>query len=239
MPMKSHFQRDMVRLERDILYLGSLVEQATNKAILALTARRPELAEALIAADDEIDAREVQIEDECLKVLALHQPVAGDLRFIVAVSKIDNELERIGDLSANICARVIELSQHTYVSLPTGMLVMAERIEAMLATTLDALIDSDAGLARKVLCDDKEVDELFARLVLELKEEIRAHIDLLDSLIVIFSVARYLERLADRMTNICEDVIYMAEGEIVRHQDPSASAVDMQLERERNGGAAC
>jgi phosphate transport system protein len=237
--MGVHFEHEIDRLKKRILELGALVEENMHKAFVALEKRDVELAKAVMAADVAIDEAEVEIEEECLKVLALHQPVAGDLRFIVAVSKIDNELERIGDLSANICARVIDLSKAVHVPLPTGMLVMAERIEAMLATTLDALIDSDAGLARKVLCDDKEVDELFARLVGELKEEIRAHVDLLDPLIVVFSVARYLERLADRMTNICEDVIYMAEGEIVRHQDPSASAIDTLIERERNGGNVC
>jgi phosphate transport system protein len=237
--MTVHFEHEIDRLKKRILALGAMVEENMHKAFVALEKRDIELARAVMGADVAIDEAEVEIEEECLKVLALHQPVAGDLRFIVAVSKIDNELERIGDLSANICARVIDLSKAVFVPLPTGMLVMAERIEAMLATTLDALIDSDAGLARKVLCDDKEVDELFARLVGELKEEIRANVELLDPLIVVFSVARYLERLADRMTNICEDVIYMAEGEIVRHQDPSASAIDTLVERERNGGNAC
>src|SRR5512135_2287047 len=109
--MKTHFQRDMERLERDILYLGSLVEQATNKAILALTARRPELAEELIAGDDEIDLREVQIEDDCLKVLALHQPVAGDLRYLISAVKVNTMLERMGDLAVNIAERALSLSK--------------------------------------------------------------------------------------------------------------------------------
>jgi phosphate transport system protein len=231
--MGVHFERELDRLKKRILALGALVEENMHKAFVALEKRDTDLARVVMAADAAIDEAEVEIEEECLKILALHQPVAGDLRYIIAVSKIDNELERIGDLSANVCARVVDLCQATYIPLPTGMLIMAERIEAMLATTLDALIDSDPELARKVLADDKEVDELFGRLVAELKEEIRAHIDLLDPLIVVFSVARYLERLADRMTNICEDVIYMAEGEIVRHQDPSASAIDTLVQRER------
>jgi len=234
--MGVHFEREIDRLKKRILALGAMVEENMHRAFVALEKRDLKLARTVMAADVAIDEAEVEIEEECLKILALHQPVAGDLRFIIAVTKIDNELERIGDLSANICARVVDLSQQPHVSVPTGMLVMAERIEAMLAATLDALIDSNADLARRVLADDKEVDELFARLVADLKEEIRARIDLLDPLIVVFSVARYLERLADRMTNICEDVIYMAEGEIVRHQDPSASAVDTLLERERQAG---
>lgn len=226
-----HFQRELAHLKKRILTLGALVEDRVRMAIQAIETRDGELAREIIKADREVDEIEVEVEEECLKILALHQPVAGDLRFIIAVSKIDNELERIGDLSANICARTIELERTVHIPAPTTMLVMAERIEAMLATTLDALIDGDADLARKVLLDDRAVDELFARLVGELKEEIRSHLDLLDPLIIVFTMARYLERLADRMTNICEDVIYMTEGEIVRHQDPSA--VDELLERER------
>lgn len=229
--MGIHFEREVARIKKRILALGALVEENMHKAFVALERRDVELAKEVIATDVTIDQTEVEIEEDCLKILALHQPVAGDLRFIVAVSKINNDLERIGDLSANVCARTIQLSHEQRITIPTTMLVMAERIEAMLARTLDSLIDVDADMARRVLIDDREVDELFARLITELKEDIRAHLDLLDPLIVEFTVARYLERMADRMTNICEDIIYMAEGEIVRHQDPSA--VDELLEEEK------
>ncbi|MBM3146913.1 MAG: phosphate signaling complex protein PhoU [Actinobacteria bacterium] len=228
--MGIHFEREVSGIKKRILALGALVEENMHKAFVALERRDVELAKEVIATDVTIDQTEVEIEEDCLKILALHQPVAGDLRFIVAVSKINNDLERIGDLSANVCARTIELSREERITIPTTMLVMAERIEAMLASTLDSLIDVDAETARRVLVDDREVDELFARLVTELKEDIRTRLDLLDPLIVVFTVARYLERMADRMTNICEDIIYMAEGEIVRHQDPSA--VDELLEEE-------
>ena len=233
--MGLHFERESNRLKKRILALGALVEENMHKAFVALERRDVEMAREVIVTDVTIDETEVEIEEDCLKILALHQPVAGDLRFIIAVSKIDNELERIGDLSANVCARTIELARDQRITIPTTMLVMAERIEAMLAATLDALIDVDAEMARRVLVDDHEVDERFARLMGELKEEIREDIDLLDPLVVVLTTARYLERMADRMTNICEDVIYMAEGEIVRHQDPSA--VDLMLEEERERGA--
>ena len=136
----------------------------------------------------------------------------------------------IGDLSANICARTIELAREARIAIPHTMLQMARRIELLLGKTLDALVQRDVALARRVLAEDREVDELFARLLGELKQAIREDIERLDSLIIVFTVARYLERMADRMTNICEAVIYMVEGEIVRHQDPSA--VDELLERE-------
>ena len=233
--MSVHLEREIVKLKKRLLGLGALVEESMHKAFVALQTGDLELAREVIRTDITIDELEVEVEEECLKILALHQPVAGDLRFIIAVSKIDNELERIGDLSANICARVIQLAPEPPVVIPDTTNLMAERIESMLARTLDALVEGDAQLARAVLLDDREVDALFARLIDELKEEIRGHLDLLDPLIIVFTTARYLERLADRMTNICEDVIYLAEGEIVRHQDPSF--VDGLLEEELRGGA--
>jgi phosphate transport system protein len=220
--MGVHFEQEIERLKRRLLALGALVEEDLHRAFLAIETGDRDFACEVIAADNAIDEQEVEIEEECLKILALYHPVAGDLRFIVAVSQIDNELERIGDLSANICARTLELARQSHPPLPETMLDMMGRIELMLAGTLDALVERDADLARRLLQDDREIDALFARLITELKEQIREDLEQLDALIIIFTVARYLERLADRMTNICEEVIYMVEGEIVRHQDPSA-----------------
>ena len=231
--MGLHYDREVERLKKRILSLGALVEQNLHRAFAAFEKDDLDLCRTVIGTDIKIDEAEVEVEEDCLKILALHHPVAGDLRFIVAVSKIDNELERIGDLSANVCARTIDLARMSHLSVPTTMLIMAERIEAMLANTLDAFVKSDPDLARQVLADDREVDELFGRLIDELKEQIRRHLDMLDPLVIVFTVARYFERLADRMTNICEDVIYMVEGEIVRHQDPSF--VDELLGRELRG----
>jgi phosphate transport system protein len=233
--MAVHFEREIARLKKKVLGLGALVEENLHKAFVALRTEDLALAREVIGTDITIDEMEVEVEEECLKILALYQPVAGDLRFIIAVSKIDNELERIGDLSANICARVIQLAPEPSISIPETAHEMAERIEIMLSRTLDALVEGDAQLARAVLHDDREVDALFCRLVDELKEEIREHLELLDPLIIVFTMARYLERLADRMTNICEDIIYFVEGEIVRHQDPSF--VDDLLEQELRGGS--
>jgi phosphate transport system protein len=229
--MGVHFEREVQRLKKRVLALGALVEENLHSALVALERGDCEAARRVIATDVTIDELEVEVEEECLKILALHHPVAGDLRYIIAVSKIDNELERIGDLSANICARTIELTGCQRIIVPSTMLAMAERIEAMLSMSLDALVEVDVELARRVLHDDREVDEMFGRLVTDLKEQIREHVDQLDALIIVFSIARYLERLADRMCNICEDIIYLAEGEIVRHQDPSFP--DQILQRER------
>jgi phosphate transport system protein len=233
--MSVHFEREIARLKKRVLGLGALVEENMHKAFVALRTGDLELAREVIGGDITIDEMEVEVEEECLKILALYQPVAGDLRFIIAVSKIDNELERIGDLSANICARIVELAPEASIAIPETAHEMAGRIESMLARTLDSLIENDAQLARSVLLDDREVDALFRRLIDELKEEIRAHLELLDPLIIVFTMARYLERLADRMTNICEDVIYLAEGDIVRHQDPFY--VHDLLEQELGGGS--
>ena len=231
--MSVHFEREIARLKKRVLGLGALVEENLHKAFVALQTSDLELAREVIRTDITIDEMEVEVEEECLQILALYQPVAGDLRFIIAVSKIDNELERIADLSANICARVLQLAPEPNVAIPATANEMAGLIEIMLARTLDALVEGDAELARAVLLADRAVAALFCRLIDELKKEIREHIDLLDPLIIVFTMARYLERLADRMTNICEDVIYMVEGEIVRHQD--AAFVDEFLEEPRSG----
>jgi len=228
-----HLQREIDHLKRKILALGALVEDNLRLAFQAIEARDADKGHRVMVTDILVDDQEIEVEEECLKILALYQPVASDLRFIVAVSKIDNELERIGDLSANICARVVQLAPERSVIIPDTTNVMAEHIESMLARTLDALVQGDAQLARAVLIDDRGVDALFVRLVDELKEEIREHLELLDPLIIVFTMARYLERLADRMTNICEDIIYVVEGEIVRHQDPSF--VDELFEEIRDG----
>ena len=231
--MSVHFEREIARLKKKLLGLGALVEENMHKAFVTLQTGDLDLAREVIRTDITIDEMEVEVEEECLKILALYQPVASDLRFIIAVSKIDNELERIGDLSANICARVVQLAPEPNVVIPDTTNIMADRIESMLARTLDALVQGDAQLARAVLFDDREVDALFGRLIAELKEEIRDHIELLDPLMIVFTMARYLERLADRMTNICEDIIYLVQGEIVRHQD--ASYVDELFEGLREG----
>lgn len=229
--MSIHFERELDRLKKRIMALGALVEENLHSALVALERGDCDLARRVIATDVAIDELEVEVEEECLKILALHHPVAGDLRYIIAVIKIDDELERIGDLSANICVRTMDLARCGRTIVPATMLVMAERIESMLAMSLDALVQADASLARRVLEEDQEVDSLFACLVNGLKEQIRANVDQLDPLITVFSIARYLERLADRMCNMCEHIIYLVEGEIVRHQDPSFA--DQVAERER------
>ncbi len=195
-----------------------MVEEAIAKAISALVNRNGELARAVIDADTEIDRMEVDVEEECLKILALYQPVAADLRFVVAVLKINNDLERMGDLARNIAKRVAFLASHERIDLPGEFRVMASKAQSMVKQSLDALVNSDTSFARKVRDDDDEVDALQRTIRTKVEEQMRRSPDQLDSLMRLMSVSRHLERLADMATNVAEDVIYMVEGDIVRHR---------------------
>ncbi len=212
-----HLQRETDRLKRKILALGALVEESLRLAFQAIEQRDAAKARKVIATDVLIDQNEVEIEEECLKILALYQPVAGDLRFVAAVIKINSELERIGDLAENIAKRALELLDEFPVQSPATVAVMADRAGTILEHALDALVRQDAVTAREVLVADLEIDALYRQLLEELKEVLRGDLEHLDSIVLLFSVARYLERLADHATNIAEDVLYMVEGEIQRH----------------------
>ena len=218
-----HLQREIDKLKRKILALGAIVEENLRIAFQAIDERDAAKARRVIATDVLIDQNEVDVEEECLKILALYQPVAGDLRFVAAVIKINSELERIGDLSANIAERALQLMNEHPVAVPHHIAVMADRTRTIIEKALDALVCQDAVTARKVLAADDEIDELYAELIDELKDLIRADLEHLDAIVLLFSVARYLERLADHATNIAEDVLYMVEGEIQRH-NPAAVA---------------
>ena len=216
----AHLQREIDKLKRKVLALGAIVEENLRLAFQAIDQRDAAKARRVIETDVLIDQSEVDVEEECLKILALYQPVASDLRFVAAVIKINSELERIGDLSANIAERALQLVDEHPVAVPHHVAVMADRTWTILEKALDALVRQDAVMAREVLVADDEVDELYAELIDELKGVIRADLEHLDAIVLLFSVARYLERLADHATNIAEDVLYMVEGEIQRHHMP-------------------
>ena len=218
-----HQQRETDRLKRKILALGAIVEENLRLAFQAIDERDAAKARRVIATDVLIDQYEVDVEEECLKILALYQPVAGDLRFVAAVIKINSELERIGDLSANIAERALQLMTEHPVAVPHHVAVMADRTRTIIEKALDALVRQDAVMAREVLAADDEIDELYAELIEELKGVIRADLEHLDAIVLLFSVARYLERLADHATNIAEDVLYMVEGEIQRHNQSAVA----------------
>ena len=217
--MSLHLQRDLDQLKKDILLLGDRVELAINNALLALTDRRPELAELVFAEEKIIDETEVQIEEYCLKILALHQPVAVDLRFIVVVLKVNNDLERMGDFAVNIAKRAIFLGKNDQVSFPAEFTqVMAASIQTMVQNSLESLVRLDVNMAREVIAMDGKVDEINRQMYGEMQSLIKRDPSTVESAIALLSSSRYLERIADLATNIAEDVIFMVEGEVIRHQ---------------------
>ncbi len=216
--MSKHLNTDLLHLERNLLALSDRVEAAVHKAIQSLEMRRVDMAEEVIRGDDEIDHLEVALEEECLKVLALHQPVAGDLRFVTSCMKITNDLERIGDLSVNIAKRTRALGRLKDLHPPTNLSEMAVRVNAMLRGALEAFIQEDGDKARKILKDDDRVDELHKACISEMIELMSQDPSMIPHCMSYISVSRYLERTADHTTNIAEDVIYLSDGDIVRHQ---------------------
>ncbi|MDD4857310.1 MAG: phosphate signaling complex protein PhoU [Candidatus Krumholzibacteria bacterium] len=216
--MSKHMEREIDYLKKRILALSATVEDNVYKAVQALTERNSALAEEIISSDPDIDQTEVTIEEECLKVLALHQPVAVDLRFIIAILKINSDLERMGDLAVNIAERAMFLATREAPGIPLDLPLMAERTKAMMKKSLDALINQDAKLAYEVLEADDEVDAMNREMYQKIQDGIRMKPDKLESLIHLLSCSRHLERIADHATNIAEDVIYMIDGVIVRHR---------------------
>lgn len=218
--MSIHLHREIEKLKYMILNLGALAEQSVQEAVQSLVRRDVGVAGRVIDQDSEIDGLEIEVEEECLKLLALYQPVATDLRFIVAVLKINSDLERIADKSVSIAKRARFLSDREPVDVPFDFSGMADRVQAMLRDALNALVNVDSELALRVRNNDEEVDEMLRRMNSLVKEEIVAHPERADSLMALLDVSRHLERIADHASNIAEDVIYMAEGEIVRHRPP-------------------
>ncbi len=218
--MSKHLQNDLEKLERGLLDLGGRVEEAVRRSIAALETRRADLAIDVINGDIEIDRNEVQLEEECLKVLALHQPVAGDLRFIAACLKITNDLERIGDLAVNIAKRAASLDRESPMPSPPNLEVMTEQVASMVRESLDAFVRGDVERANRVMQQDDEVDSLHKKVMTAMMNVMRQSPDHLDDAMLFISASRHLERIADHATNIAEDVVYMVEGDIVRHMGP-------------------
>jgi len=216
--MPVHLQREIERLKKKILSLGAFVEDNVRKAVKSIEERDSKLASQIIESDLEIDHAEVEVEEECLKILALHQPVAIDLRFVIAVIKINSDLERIGDLAVNIAEQAFFLAAHEKVDIPFDFAGMSEKAQRMLTMSLDALVRMDSALARTVCALDDEVDAMHRDMYGQVQDGIRRRPEQLESLTHLISVSRCLERIADHATNIAEDVIYMLEGEIVRHK---------------------
>lgn len=226
--MSKHLQRDLGRLREEILTLGGLVEGSLDLAIRALVERRPDLASEVKSRDKVIDRREVDLEEECMKVLALHQPVATDLRFIVAVMKVNNDLERVGDLACNIAKRAKRLAQEPPLELPFDVADMVEKVKAMLRSALDCLVELDVKKALQVCEADDEIDRCQRDLFRVLEEQMRQDPSAVSRGIHLLSIGRHLERIGDHATNIAEDVIFMVEGDVVRHRKRSKGAADAE-----------
>lgn len=216
--MSAHLKKEIDRLKKELLTLCGMVEDRFWQAVKSIKNRDAKLAEKVINSDVEIDQMEVEVEEDCLKILALHQPVAKDLRFIITALKINNDLERIGDLAVNIAER----SQFLSVQKPIDMLfdfeTMAKKTQAMVKKSLDALVNVDCDLAGQVCQADDEIDAIDRQMYDEVKSQLKHAPENIESLIHLLSVSRHLERIADHATNIAEDVIYMVKGEIVRHK---------------------
>jgi phosphate transport system protein len=217
--MAQHFQRELDRIKRMILSMGAIVEERFRDMVTAIESFDMEIAEKIIKSDYEIDEMDVEIEEECLKIIALHQPVAVDLRFLAAVLKINKELERIGDEAVNVAQRIETITKKREANFVFDYSSMAEKAQTMLKMSLDALVNLDVDGALKVLTMDDRVDEIKNEAYRRIKTAIRENPDHVEYLINLLLISRHLERMADHATNIAEEVVYMVEGEIVRHSD--------------------
>ena len=215
--MKVHFQREIDKLKQQILGLSADVEKSVSDAVRAVETRDAALAEAVLAHENQTNAREVDVEEECLKILALHQPVAADLRYLIAVLKINQDLERIGDLAAHIAQSAILLCDMPQVDIPLQLGEMAAMSQQMLKRVLDAFVNVDIAAAREIRLADSELDALNRRMADRLKAVISRRPELLEPLLKLMHISRHLERIGDHATNIAEDLIYLIEGKIVRH----------------------
>jgi phosphate transport system protein len=222
--MSKHFQRDMDHLHREILSMSAIVEEMIDKAMQALSGERGDLATEVAEADKIVDRREVRIEEECLKMLALHQPVAIDLRRIATGLKVNNDLERIADLAVNIAERAHSISQFHDFPIPARLDRMVALATQMVRSALDAFVNLDSQNARRLLLLDDEVDQLNFEIINELQLIMQSSAELVPPALHCFSASRHIERIADHATNIAEDVVYLVEGDIVRHKHGVAPA---------------
>ncbi|MBD3343789.1 MAG: phosphate signaling complex protein PhoU [Chitinivibrionales bacterium] len=215
--MSKHLQNEIEKLQKTILALCTMVEEQLAAALKSVIDKDDDLATLVISKDKAVDNTEIDVEEECLKILALHQPVAVDLRFIIAALKINNDLERIGDLAVNIAERGRSIALNGFPLPDFDFNRMFDKAISMLKKSIDALINWDVDLAVAVCASDDEIDELNRTMFSHFKETVCQKPGLCDAMLDYLSVSRYLERVADHATNVAEDVMYMIEGDIVRH----------------------
>ena len=215
--MQRHFHEELEALKQTLLAMGGLVEDQIRRAMRALLERDDVIAQDVIDRDRQVNTYDVEVDEQCVNLLALHQPAAGDLRFITTAMKIVTDLERIGDQAVNIGQRALELNREPqlkpYIDLPR----MAERAQAMVKESLDAFVTRDTELARRVCAADAEVDALKEQIFRELLTFMMEDARTIPRAIRLILISRFMERVADHATNIAEMVIYMVEGKMVRH----------------------
>lgn len=221
--MQRHLDQELAELRAEILRMGTLVEEQIAGSIQALVDRNVDLASRIIERDTQVNRLDVDVDERCIRLLALQAPTARDLRFVTTAMKISTELERMSDLAENICERVIELNEEPqlkpYIDIPR----MADWAMRMVRECLDAFVRSDTAMARKVCADDDVVDDWTHQLFRELLSFMIENPGTISRAIRLTFIGKYIERIADHATNISELVIYMVEGKIVRHITPPAS----------------
>jgi len=221
--LQRHFDEELGALKSKLLRMAGLAEDQIDKALTALVTRDAALAHQVIERDHQVNAMDVEIDEDCIRLLALHQPAARDLRLVTTAMKLASELERISDLAENVCERAIELNDEAqlkpYIDIPR----MGKWARTMVKESIDAFVKEDAALARKVLIDDDFVDDLMVQLFRELLSFMLEDPRTTSRAIRLTFIAKYLERMADHATNIAELVVYLVEGKIIRHTTPPAS----------------
>ena len=219
--MQRHWHEELLALKKRILEMGALVEGQVQGSLRALTEKDTALAQEIIENDRMVNGMDVEIDEECLRLLALHSPAARDLRFVTTAMKISTDLERMSDLAENICERAIELNEEAqlkpYIDIPR----MAEWALMMIKEALDAFVNANVQLAWKVIKDDDFVDELTEQLFRELVSYMIENPQTITRAIRLAFISKYIERIADHATNVAELVVYMVEGKIIRHTTPS------------------
>jgi phosphate transport system protein len=218
--MQRHFHEELELVKEKTLKLGSLVETMVERAVASLVDRDSRLADEVIASDQTVDVLDVEIDEDCLRLLALHQPAAKDLRFITTAMKITTDLERMADQAVNICERAIELNEEPQLKPYIDIPIMSQLSQKMMREALDAFVRRDAELARQVIPEDNKVDALKDQIFRELLTFMMEDPRTIPRAIRLILVSRHLERIADHATNIAEMVVFLVEGKNIRHVPP-------------------
>ncbi|QDV44670.1 hypothetical protein Enr13x_45380 [Stieleria neptunia] len=226
--MSKHLQRELESLREQLVNQFTVVEQMIQLAVRALVERRTDFADRVIESDEGVDITDVKIEEECLKLLALHQPMAGDLRWLITVVKVNGELERMADTACNIAERAKAMSSFPLFTVPEKMNEMVDATIRMVRRSLDAFVTTDARMAVEVIKMDDLVDQQNREIIEHLHELIKADPALVEPALHCFSASRQLERIGDLAENLAEETIYLVEGEIVRHKHGGLGDSDTQ-----------